>query len=282
MNVFLFESKDHKSLSIAMLALVTVMAFGLGGCDKLKARDLLHQGTQAYAAGQTDAAIEDFKQAMALDPGLLTAQLYLATAYQSQFVPGAPANDNVRVGNQALEEYKSVLQVDSNNISALDGIGSLLYNMAATPFSPDKYQESKTYWEKHIQIKPDDSAPYYWMGLIDWTLAWHANQTLRSDYNHANVKKQIKDDQPLPPDLRDKLAAEEAPTVEEGIDALKKATQRQADYDDALAYLSLIYRQKADLATTPSDRDDLLKQADDLMGQVKEIKQKKAAAPHSS
>jgi tetratricopeptide (TPR) repeat protein len=282
MNVLPFDSKNEKSLSILTLALVAVMALGLGGCDKLKARDLLHQGTQAYAAGQTDAAIEDFKKAKELDPSLLTAQLYLATAYQSQFVPSAPTEENVRMGNQALAEYKGVLDVDPNNVSALDGIGSLLFAMGNPGFSPEKFQESKTYWQKHIQVKPDDPEPYYWIGLIDWTLAWHANQTLRADYNHANVKKQIHDDQPLPPDLREKYMAQHAQTVAEGIDVLQKAIQRRADYDDAMAYLSLIDRQKADMATDPAERDELLKQADTLMDQVKQIKQKKGSATPSS
>jgi tetratricopeptide (TPR) repeat protein len=265
-----------------MLALLVVVALGMGGCDKLKARDLLHQGTQAYAAGQTDAAIEDFKKAMALDPGLLTAQLYLATAYQSQFVPGAPSDDNMRMGNQSLTEYKAVLDVDPNNISALDGIGSLLFAMANPPFSADKLQESKTYWERHIAAKPDDPEPYYWIGLIDWTLAYHANAMLRSDYNHANVKKQIKDDQPLPPDLRDKFSGQQAQSVNEGVDMLQKAIQRRADYDDAMAYLNLLYRQKADMSLSPAERDDLLKQADELMDKSKQIKQKKGSATPSS
>lgn len=265
-----------------MLALVAVAALGLGGCDKLKARDLLHQGTQAYAAGQTDAAIEDFKKAKALDPGLQTAQLYLATAYQSQYVPGAPSDDNMKMANQALTEYKAVLDQDPNNLSALDGVGSLLFAMANPPFSADKLEESKTYWQRHIAAKPDDPEPYYWMGLIDWTLAYHANAMLRSEYNHANVKKQVHDDQPLPPDLRDKFSGQNAATVAEGIDMVQKAIQRRADYDDAMVYLNLIYRQKADMTADPAERDALLKQADQLVEQVKQIKQRKGSSQPSS
>jgi tetratricopeptide (TPR) repeat protein len=282
MNELRLDSRNAKPYSTTLLAFVAVIALGLAGCDKLKARDLLHQGTQAYAAGQTDAAIEDFKKAMALDPDLLTAQLYLATAYQGQYVPGAPSDDNMKMANQALTEYKSVLDKDPNNISALDGVGSLLFAMANPPFSADKLQESKTYWEKHIAAKPEDPEPYYWMGLIDWTLAYHANAMLRSEYNHANVKKQVHDDQPLPSDLRDKFSAEEAPTVDDGIANIQKAIQRRADYDDAMVYLNLIYRQKADMTANQADRDALLKQADDLVEQVKQIKQKKGSAQPSS
>ena len=50
------------------------------------------------------------------------------------------------------------------------------------------------------------------------------------------------------------------------------------DYDDAMAYLNLLYRQKADMETTADARDDDLKKADDLVDKVKAIKQKKMTA----
>src|SRR2546430_3298807 len=125
----------------AVLALFVVVA-GFSGCNKLKARDLLNKGVAAFKNGQYDAAVEDFKQAKDLDPTLLNARLYLATAYATEYIPGAPSDDNVRVGQQAVMEFQDVLSVDPSNLSALDGIGSILYNMAGTPFDPEKYQES--------------------------------------------------------------------------------------------------------------------------------------------
>ena len=270
------HSQKSRTLPLLVLATMFAAALGLGGCNKLKARDLLNQGTQAYKDGLTDKAIEDFKQATELDPTLLMARLYLATAYQGQFIPGAPSDENKRMGEQAIAEYRKVLEADPNNVSALDGLGSMMYNLAATPYTPEKFEESKTYHQKHIALKPDDPEPYYWVGVIDWTLSWHANQELRADYNRAHPTKQIKDDQPLPPDLRDQFSAKYGQTVAEGLDALKKANERRADYDDALAYESLLDRQQADMTADGGQRDDLLRQADQLMEQVKQIKQKKS------
>ncbi|HUK30979.1 MAG TPA: hypothetical protein VLV89_07685, partial [Candidatus Acidoferrum sp.] len=106
--------------------------------------------------------------------------------------------------------------------------------------------------------------------------------SLRADYNKAHYTKQIRDDQPLPPDLRDKFTEQESSTVADGIESMKKAIDRRADFDDAMAYLSLLDRQKADMVSNPSEREDLQKQADGLLDQVKQIKQKKAAAQTSS
>lgn len=265
--------------SCALLVLFSAI-LPLSGCDKLKARDLLNKGVQAYKEGQTDQAIEDFKQSVALDPTLTNAKIFLAAAYQGQYIPGAPSAQNVRNADQAIAEYKDVLSSDPNNVRAIDGIGSLLFAMGsnAQPFNADQLNESKTYHEKHIQIKPDDPEPYYWVGVIDWTLSWHSNQAMRADYNRAHPTKQIHDIDPLPANLRDDLSSKYSATVQDGVDHIKKAMELRPDYDDAMAYLSLLYRQQGDMAASNDQRDALTKQADDLMQQVKQIKQRKGTA----
>jgi tetratricopeptide (TPR) repeat protein len=257
-------------------AALLILAAGLSGCNKLKARDLLNKGVAAFKAGQYDTAIEHFKQAKDLDPGLINARLYLATAYASQYIPGAPSEQNIRLGTQAVNEFKEVLDVDPNNLSATDGIGSIIFQMAGTPYDPKKFEESKSYHKKHIGLKPNDPEPYYWIGVIDWTLAFRANGELRAEYNKNNIRKQLKDSDPLPPALRAEYAAKYGPLVDEGIVALQKAIQLRPDYDDAMAYLNLLYRRKADMVESAEERANLQKQADELIDKVKEIKQKRA------
>jgi tetratricopeptide (TPR) repeat protein len=257
-------------------AALLILAAGLSGCNKLKARDLLNKGVAAFKAGQYDTAIEHFKQAKDLDPGLINARLYLATAYASQYIPGAPSEQNIRLGTQAVNEFKEVLDVDPNNLSATDGIGSIIFQMAGTPYDPKKFEESKSYHKKHIELKPNDPEPYYWIGVIDWTLAFRANGELRAEYNKNNIRKQLKDSDPLPPALRAEYAAKYGPLVDEGIVALQKAIQLRPDYDDAMAYLNLLYRRKADMVESAEERANLQKQADELIDKVKEIKQKRA------
>jgi tetratricopeptide (TPR) repeat protein len=259
----------------AFVALV-ILATGVSGCSKLQARNLLNKGVAAYKNAQYDTAIEDFKKAKDLDPGLMNARLYLATAYASQYIPGAPSEQNVRLGNQAVTEFKDVLSVDDKNLSAIDGIGSILFQMAGTPYDPKKFEESKSYHQKHIDLKPNDPEPYYWIGVIDWTLAFRANGELRAAYNKDHVTKQVRDTEPLPASLRGEYTSKYGTLVDEGITQLKKSIDVKPDYDDAMAYLNLLYRRKADMVESSEERSSLLKQADDLVDKVKEIKQKRA------
>jgi tetratricopeptide (TPR) repeat protein len=275
------QRKPHVWFLVAVV--LTSCAAGVG-CDKLKARDRLNKGVNAYKNAQFDQAIEYFKEAKELDPTLTNAELYLATAYASQYIPGAPSPDNIRNGEQAIAEFKSILDADPNNLAAIDGIGSILYNMGGSPYDAEKFKESKSYHEKHIQLKPDDPEPYYWVGVIDWSLAFHDNKAMREEYNKTS-KKPVKESpggDPMPPALAKQYAASLGPTVDDGIASLQKAMTLKSEYDDAMAYLNLLYRLKADTETTADARNQDLQTADDLVERVKAIKQKKANITPSS
>ena len=245
--------------------------------QQTEARDALNQGVQAYKNGQIEEAARLFEHAKQLDPNLLNARLYLATAYASQYIPGAPSEENRGRGQSAIAEYREVLARDPQNLSALDGIGSLLFQMAGTPpFSPDGFLESKTYHLKHIAIKPDDPGPYYWIGVIDWSLSFRANGEVRQKYNSGARGRGLRDTDPLPPGLREQYTQEFGTTIDEGIDALRKAIALKPDYDDAMAYLNLLYRRKADTVASAAEREQFTRMADELVDQVVKIKQQRA------
>jgi tetratricopeptide (TPR) repeat protein len=264
-----------------LLAVVLASLAASVGCDQLRARDKLNKGVQAYKDGRYDLAIEDFKQAKEFDPTLTDAQLYLATAYASQFVPGLPSQDNVNNGQQAINEFKEILEKDPNNLSAIDGIGSILYNMGATPFDQSKLEESKSYHMRHIQIKPDDPQPYHWIAVIDWSIAYHANNEMRQT-NNQTAKNRLTEDAPLPSAQAKEFADKYGSIVDEGIQYSQKAIELKPDFDDAMAYLNLLYRQKADMEPTTEARNADEQLAQDLVEKVKAIKQKRESQQPNS
>lgn len=280
MNPFAFIKNRNSAALLA--AAVVAIGFGASGCAKLKARDDLNKGVAAYRDGKYDDAIELFKDAKDNDPSLINARLYLATAYATQYIPGAPSDENIKMGNAAVKEFQDVLSVDPNNIPAIDGIGSILFNMAGTPYSREKFEESKSYHQKHIALKPEDPEPYYWIAVIDWTLSYRSNLEMRGKWRLDHPGKALKDDDPMPNDIRDAYIKENGQMIDEGIDGLKKALDLRPDYDDAMAYQNLLLRRKADEASSPDERAALLKQADDFVEKAKEIKQKKMETPAKS
>jgi len=195
---------------------------------------------------------------------------------RDQYIPGAPSDENVRVGEQAVTNFQDVLAHDANNISAIDGLGSIIFQMAGTPFQPERFMESKKYHQKHVSLNPNDADPYYWVGVINWTLARRANDDWRSAYNVEHRKKRIQHPDPLPDKLRAQFTEQQGALIDEAMQMLDKAVQIRPEYADAIAYKSLVLRMKADMAGA-SEPAALEKRADDLLEQVKSIKSKEAA-----
>ena len=73
--VCLVKSTTMKS-TLLTVAIGLVVLIGTG-CDKLKSRDALNHGVQAYRGAKYADAVEYFKTAVALDPANLNGRLFL-------------------------------------------------------------------------------------------------------------------------------------------------------------------------------------------------------------
>jgi hypothetical protein len=69
-----------------------------------------------------------------------------------------------------------------------------------------------------------------------------------------------------------------------GMQMLRKALALDANYDDAMAYMNLLYRLKAAMVDNPGEAAGLLAEADKWVGQALEAKRRnpKPAAPASA
>ena len=253
----------HKGLILLAVACLLLLATG---CNKLKARDQLNKGVQAYKNTKYEQAIDHFQEAVRLDPALINARLYLATAYAQQYIPGADTPDNNRMAELAIDQYKQVLQVDPKNINSIKGIAYLYLQMK-------KFDQAKEYYKKASAVDPNDPEPYYSVAVIDWTQTYQPRMEERA-------KLGMKPDDSLPG--KDKkvcamLGEKNTPFIQEGIDNLNKALQLRPDYDDAMAYMNLMYREKADVECDDKDaRAADLKTADEWVDKTMATKKAKA------
>lgn len=240
------------------------------GCNKLKARDQLNKGVQAYKGANYEEAIERFKNAVNLDPDLKVAKLYLATAYAQQYVPGVDAPDNVKMGKQAIEEYQKVLQNDPSSVNSLKGIAFLYMQMK-------DFDNAREYYKKAIGIDPNDPEIYYSVGVIDWSQAYKDAADLKSK-NDMKVDDELKGKaaQKLCQQLQDK----DGPLIDEGMKMLQQAIDKRQDYDDAMAYMNLLYRRKAvDMTCQDAQaRADYIKTANEWSDKAMAARKKKAEA----
>jgi tetratricopeptide (TPR) repeat protein len=250
-----------KILAVAGAAWLVLTA---AGCDRLRARDQLNKGVAAYKNARYEQAIENFKNAVALDDSLKNAKLYLATAYAQQYIPGVDSPENLQNATSAIDQYKSVLQQDPKNVNSIKGIAYLYLQMK-------KFEDAKDYYRKAVALDPNDPEAYYSVGVIDWTQAYQPRMEERA-------KIGLRPDEPLKDKkLCAKLRDENGNVIQDGLDNLNKAIQLRQDYDDAMAYLNLLYREKADReCDQPEQRASDLKTADEWVDKTMAAKKAKA------
>jgi len=228
------------------------------GCQKLRARDQLNKGVAAFRNAQFQTAIMHFKTAVGLDPTLLNAKLYLATAYFNQYIPSGESPENLKIAQQAIDAFEDVLKSDPNNSNAIASIAQIYYY-------EKNFDKSKEYQRRLLQADPNNPVPYYWIGVLDWAICYPRFVQMRRDLK-IDYPKDPKDPSSLPPfpaKARAQLEDQNGPLVKEGVEVLEKAVQLKPNDSEAMVYLNLVYRQKADLEADASAREADLKQAED-------------------
>lgn len=260
--------------AVAVLALAGALVGT--GCQKLQSRDNLNKGVQAYKSARYNDAVEFFKKAIELDDTNPNARLYLATAYMTQWIPGAESPENRALAEGARKEFMTVLGKDPNDKTALASLASLSYN-EATALTPEekvkKFDEAREWHQKLLSVDPQNKESYYSLGVIAWAKWYPALMG-------ARAKLGMKPEDPGP--IKDKKVKEELKTkysavIEEGIKSLEKAIEIDKEYDDAMAYMNLLIRERADLADAADSYKKDIETADAWVQKTLDTKKAKAA-----
>ena len=246
-----------------LLSITGILALLLSStaCEKLKARDELNKGVQAYKSAKFQEAVDHFNSAINYDPTFSTSRLYLAMSYLSQWIPGAPSEENNLMASKAMENFKMVLEQDPKSTVAIASIASLYFNQ--------KNLDEATNWnQKLINADPKDKTAYYILGVIAWTKTFPKRM-------EARAKLSMKPEDPGP--LKDKKVREEIKEknlaiVEEGLKNLEKALEVDKEYDDAMAYANLLHREKADLMDSTDEYKKEIASADSWVDKTLETK----------
>lgn len=250
----------------AAAALAGLLVAG-AGCQKLRARDNLNKGVQAFKTAQYAVAVDYFKKSVDLDPTFPTARLYLATAYMSQYIPGAESPENSQMAQSAHDEFLRVLEMDPKNTLAIASIASLFFHQK-------KLDEAEKWYRRVVEVDPKNKEAFYTLGVIAWTRTFQKRMDAR-----AKLGMRPEDPGPLKDKkIREEVATANMPIVEEGIKHLDMAIQIDDQYDDAMAYMNLLHRERADLQPTADSYKKDIDAADNWVQRTLDTKKKKAAA----
>lgn len=255
-----------------MAGLTTVLLMSATGCTRLRAADQLNKGVADFKNARFEAATNHFQSAVDIDPNYDMAKLYLATTYSSQVVPNLDTPENKKIAQKAIDGFQAVLSKDPKDLTALKQIASI-------DRITGKPEEAKEYEKRVIALAPNDAEAHYTVGVVDWLQAYKNATTVLAaesltDKSDGNFK--------LSKAGCAKLSSMNAPLITEGLDYLEKAISINPSYEEAMTYMSLMQRRKADLACGNAEvvKGDLA-QADQWaqksMGARKENEKKKEA-----
>ncbi len=259
---------------MALAVALAGMVISMSGCAKLEARDQLNKGVDAYKGARYEEAIGHFQKATQLDPGLPMAKSYLATALAQNVVPGLDTPENMKTANLSIDMFKEVLQKDPNDVNSMKQIAGIYYNIK-------KLDDAKAWQMKVLAVDPKDPEAAYTIGAIDWTLA---HENLLKALLPAGINDDGEGNAKAPKKIMDPIKAENGPLVEEGLQYLNQAVANRPNYDEAMAYLNLTYRRKADVdyGDEAARKADVAEAEDwraKAMGTRKENEAKKNAGP---
>lgn len=229
---------------VAVLCLGLALISSAAGCkliDQLKARNHLNHGVSEYTSKQYDSAAESFTAAIELDPELVDAYVYLATTYRTQFVPLVQTPENLEMGKRAIATFEKVLELQPDHRTAMVNIADIYRNMG-------RPEEAKNWYRRLMEIDEDQSEALYGIGAINYAIS---NEQTGED--GANVEN-----------LTEEEIAEVNRIIDEGIEALRRATEIRPNYSEAMEFLNLLYRERAQLAEDEEERRRWRSEADKL------------------
>ncbi len=236
----------------------------------------LDEGIRAFKNGRYVEAAAAFQKSVDLNPSALEPRLYLATAWMSQYIPGATSPENLQAARFAERTFVATLELDPRNVVALKSLGSLKYleSQGAQDLEEKSklLDEARGWYLKVVEADPGWKEAHYSLGVIAWAI-WYP------DWNAARVKLGMRPETPGPFDnavVRADLRSRYEATVLDGIDHLNKALALDPQYDDAMAYKNLLLREYADLCDSKPEYEKLKAEADALVQRALDTRREKA------
>ncbi|HVY93584.1 MAG TPA: hypothetical protein VHA14_12570, partial [Bryobacteraceae bacterium] len=141
----------------------------------------------------------------------------------------------------------------------------------------DDMAQAEEWNKKVVALDPKNKQAYYTLGVIPWL------NFVTADREARNTLGMRPDEQaPLKPDAKGKtlkadLKAKYWQPLTDGIEYEKKALEIDPQYEDAMSYMNLLIRYRADLQDTKDQYAADIKEADVWMNKALETTKAKAA-----
>jgi tetratricopeptide (TPR) repeat protein len=169
-----------------------------------------------------------------------------------------------------------VLAENPKDTTALKSLASLDYQKSSgAPTTEEKLKrlDAAAEWYKKLAVvDPNEKEAFYSLGVITWAKFYPAWMAAR---NKAGIKPEavcaLTDKK-----AKEELMAKYEAIVADGIKSLERALEIDKEYDDAMAYLNLLHRERADMVASDVECKRETEIADQWMSKALETRKIKA------
>ena len=236
------------------------------------------EGVTAMQQGRLDHAISAFERAVQADPSSVAARLHLGGALLARYPPGTSNPEGVDAIRRATDEFNAVLRLDPNNQTALEALGGISFRQAhASSGSERDYQftQAEQWYRRLTAANPSSKTGYYSLGVIAWARAYPVCMEARTRAGMRPAEQMPLRDA----SARSSLRGQYGHVIQDGMGHLQQALDIDPGYGDALAYMNLLYRLKADLSDTQDEYAREIATADTLVQKAFEAKKRAGGSP---
>lgn len=259
----------------SLLVAFAVVTAG-SGCSELQARHHARTGNGHFQDGDYAAAVREYETAEKLYPGLYVVALNRGLACRQLMIPGARSPEQDRAVECALSAFQRLKELRPE-----DPRGEQLF--VQTLFDADRFDTLIAMYEDQLKQKPNNLAAINsliavhsradnWADALRWSMkradldkkdaeaqysvgvmiynrlfqkggADKAAYDPRPDPNLSPEEQALKT--PPPFSAGDVVGSARVKLADLGIQYLNRAIELRPDYREAMAFMGLLYRQKA-------------------------------------
>jgi TonB family protein len=174
-------------------------------------------------------------------------------AQMKAYVPGVDSPENLGRARQAREEFEAAVRADGNSVIAVHWLAHSSYTLAQAVKDPAQklqmLEDAEQWYRRLASLDSRSKVAPYSLGVIAWTKAYPQVMAAR-----GKLGMKPEDPGPLPDaGMRNDLLGRVGPLIHDGIVQLETALAIDPEYGDAMAYMNLMHRLRADLGQGAED-----------------------------
>ena len=268
---------------VSALCLALVLAALSSGCTSIRTRIWMNAGNKLYKAQKYEDAIVQYQRIVSVDPTNWPASYQIAMSYLALYHPGSTHPKDLEFADKATAALEKLLKMQAPDPETAEKLRnfyighlhsadktdkligyydellakeprntSLMAQLAEIYDKKGDFENSLKYYQKRAEVDPNNKEAWYTIGVECWARSYR---------------------------MKTMISLEERESViETGMKALLKALSLEPEYTEALAYINLMYREKAQVLSAQQKNEeagDAIAKADEYQKKTLELMNRK-------